>query len=119
VCSFALQLLLSSAALSAVYVLRKPSWSQIRTLGFAAGGAFGSLGIGNALTLKSHYDFVRSLNNPGGFANAIERIQKQSGSPPPNSPVIQRKYKVEEELHGNIQDPIAQGYIICFLRLFC
>ncbi|KXN89940.1 hypothetical protein AN958_04944 [Leucoagaricus sp. SymC.cos] len=91
-------------ALSAVYVLRRPSWSQLRTLGLAAGSAFGSLAVGNALTLKSHYDFVRSLNNPGGFARAVDRIQKQSGRPPPSSPVIQRKYNVEEELHGNIED---------------
>lgn len=80
----------------------------MRTLGLAAGGAFGSLAAGNALTLKSHYDFVRSLNNPGGFASAVDRIQKESGIPPPNSPVIQRRYNVEEQLHGNVE--VRQGY---------
>lgn len=102
--SFTLQLLLSTAALSAIYVFRKPSWSQMRTLGIATGGAFGSLALGNALTLKSHFDFVRSLNNPGGFARAIEHIQQQSAVPQPAGPVITRKYDIEEGLHGNTDE---------------
>lgn len=106
------QLLLSSAALSAVYVLRKPSWPQLRMLGVATGTAFGSLALGNALTLKSHFDFVRSLNNTAGFAGAIDRIQKQAGLPQPNGPIIQRRYEIGEGLHGNTEE--QQGHFPSF-----
>lgn len=97
------QIILSTATLAAVYVFRKPSWSRLRFWGVATGTSFGSLALGNALTLKSHFDFVRSLNNPAGFAEAMERIQKQSGLQQPHGPVIQRKYNIEEGLHGNVE----------------
>ncbi|EKM83803.1 hypothetical protein AGABI1DRAFT_110405 [Agaricus bisporus var. burnettii JB137-S8] len=96
-------IILSTATLAAVYVFRKPSWSRLRFWGVATGTSFGSLALGNALTLKSHFDFVRSLNNPAGFAEAMERIQKQSGLQQPHGPVIQRKYNIEEGLHGNVE----------------
>jgi len=77
----------------------------MRILGIATGSAFGSLALGNGLTLNSHFNFVRSLNNPGGFARAIEHIEKQSGRPLPAGPVITRKYDIEEGLHGNTDAP--------------
>ncbi|KAJ3568795.1 hypothetical protein NP233_g5470 [Leucocoprinus birnbaumii] len=97
-------LFLSSAAMSAVYILKKPSWSRLRTLGVAGGIGIGSIAVGNGLTLKSHLDFVRSLDNPGGFSRALDRIQKQSNLALPSSPVIVHRYKIEEELHGNTVD---------------
>jgi hypothetical protein len=75
----------------------------MRFWGIASGTAFGSLALGNAFTLKSHFDFVRSLNNPAGFAGAIDRLQKQSGIQLPRSLVIQRKYAIEEGLHGDME----------------
>lgn len=80
----------------------------MRLLGIATGSAFGSLAMGNGLTLKTHFDFVRSLDNPGGFAKAIAHIEKRSGTPLPTGPVIARKYNIEEGLHGNTDEP--QGY---------
>jgi hypothetical protein len=73
----------------------------------AGGNAIGSLALGNTLTLKSHYDFVRSLNNLEGFSMALEHIQKKTGPPPshgPVGPIITRVYNVEDGLHGNIED---------------
>ncbi len=80
----------------------------MRTLAIASGGTFGSLALGNGLTLKTHFDFVRSLDNPRGFARAIEHIEKQSGISMPTGPVITRKYTIEEGLHGNTDEP--QGH---------
>ncbi|KAL9716156.1 hypothetical protein Ac2012v2_000601 [Leucoagaricus gongylophorus] len=97
-------LIFTSLALSSVYVFRKPSWSQLRLLGLVGSTAIGSTVLGNAYVVKSHFDFVRSLDNPGGFSRAVDHIQKQSGLSLPSSPIIVRKYNTEEDLHGNIEN---------------
>ncbi|KAG6842578.1 hypothetical protein C0991_000104 [Blastosporella zonata] len=70
--------------------LRRPSWTIPRTFGvLVATTLAGSFG-GQAMTFSAHLRFIRSLEDPSGFAQAIENIQKNSPIPVPPGPVIVR-----------------------------
>ncbi|KAG6845764.1 hypothetical protein H0H87_003818 [Tephrocybe sp. NHM501043] len=72
------------------FALRRPSWSLRRTYGvLVATTVVGTL-TGQAITLSAHLRFIRSLDDPSGFAQAIENIQASSGLPVPPGPVIVR-----------------------------
>ncbi|KAG6888677.1 hypothetical protein C0995_006667 [Termitomyces sp. Mi166 len=75
-------------ALPITLALRRPSWSPLRTYAFlAASTLIGNFG-GQAMTVSAHFNFIRSLENPSGFAQALENIQKNSGSAVPPGLII-------------------------------
>ncbi|KAG5654105.1 hypothetical protein H0H81_007519 [Sphagnurus paluster] len=47
--------------------------------------------IGHVMSISAHYNFVRSIENPEGFSQALDNIQKNTGSFPPNGPIIVRQ----------------------------
>jgi hypothetical protein len=42
------------------------------------------------MALTKHYRFVRSLENPTGFARALDNVQSRTGRAMPPGPVIVR-----------------------------
>lgn len=46
--------------------------------------------------LKGHFNYLRSIENPHGFQNAMENIQSQIGSPN-GGVVIERTYQISPE----------------------
>lgn len=49
--------------------------------------------VGKFMALNSHYNFVRSLENPGGFDRAMENIKGKLDTHVPEGPIIQRNYE--------------------------
>ncbi|KAG6911892.1 hypothetical protein DXG01_000139 [Tephrocybe rancida] len=70
--------------------LRRPSWGNGRTFGCLLVTTFAGSFAGQAMTVSAHLKFIRSLENPSGFGQAIENIQKNSGLPFPRGPTIAR-----------------------------
>lgn len=42
------------------------------------------------MALTKHYRFVRSLENPAGFARALDNVQSRTGRVTPSGPIIVR-----------------------------
>ncbi|KAG6820115.1 hypothetical protein H0H93_005262 [Arthromyces matolae] len=74
----------------ATIAFRKPSWSHIRTFAFLATATMGGILAGEIMNITAHYKFVRSLENPSGFAQAIENIQNNAAMPVRPGPTIIR-----------------------------
>ncbi|KAG6877639.1 hypothetical protein C0993_005348 [Termitomyces sp. T159_Od127] len=72
-------------ALPVTFVLRKPSWSPLRTYAFLVTSTLGGTLVGQTMTVFAHINFLRSLDNPAGFVQAIEHIQRNSSSGPTDS----------------------------------
>ncbi|KAG6829383.1 hypothetical protein H0H92_004651 [Tricholoma furcatifolium] len=70
------------------FAFRRPSWTQTRTYAFGFASVLGGSLAGQAMSLSSHLRFIRSLEDPSGFGQAIENIQKNSGMPVPPGPTI-------------------------------
>lgn len=81
----------SLLAIPLLYAIRRPHWSNIRSYLFLTTASFGGFVIGHVMSLSEHYNFVRSIENPEGFSQALENIQKKIGSFPPPGPTIVRQ----------------------------
>jgi len=78
-------------AIPLVYAIRRPNWSKPRSYLLLTTASFAGFVIGHVMSLSAHYNFVRSIENPAGFSQAIDNIQKNTGSFPPPGPVIIRQ----------------------------
>ncbi|KAF5377435.1 hypothetical protein D9615_005322 [Tricholomella constricta] len=74
-----------------MYAVRRPNWSNTRTYLFLTTASFGGFLIGHVMSLSAHYNFVRSIENPEGFSQALDNIQKNTGSFPLPGPIIVRQ----------------------------
>ncbi|GLB36238.1 hypothetical protein LshimejAT787_0305260 [Lyophyllum shimeji] len=81
----------SLLAIPLLYAVRKPHWSNIRSYLFLTTASFGGFVIGHAVSLSEHFKFVRTIENPEGFSQALENIQKKMGSFPAPGPTIIRQ----------------------------
>jgi len=79
------------AGVPLIYTLRKPSWSNARTYLFLTSASFAGFAIGHVLSLSAHFNFVRSIEYPVGFSQAMDNIQRNLGGFVPHGPVIVRK----------------------------
>ncbi|KAG6897344.1 hypothetical protein C0992_002270 [Termitomyces sp. T32_za158] len=69
-------------AVPIAFAFRKPSWSPTRTYAFLVTSTLGGSLAGQALMLSAHINFLRSLENPSGFVQAIDNIRKNSSLGP-------------------------------------
>ena len=64
-----------------MYSIRKPSWSTPKTTAVVLTGALLGRAVGAVSSIREHYQFARSIENPAGFAQAMENIQRKLGQP--------------------------------------
>ncbi|KNZ71446.1 hypothetical protein J132_09900 [Termitomyces sp. J132] len=77
-------------AIPVTFVFRRPSWSPLRTCSFFAASTLCGSFTGHTMAISAHVTFVRSLEDPSGFAQALENIRKDSGVYAPSGPTIVR-----------------------------
>ncbi|RDB28817.1 hypothetical protein Hypma_015432 [Hypsizygus marmoreus] len=94
------------AAIPLLYTVRKPTWSNARSYIFLTTASFAGFVIGHALSLTAHFNFVRSIENPDGFSQAMDNIQKNTGSFAPQGPVIVRQGRKIEVDHDPDAPPL-------------
>jgi hypothetical protein len=74
-----------------MYGLRRPTWSNTRAYLFLSTASFAGFVVGHVMSLSAHFKFVRSIENPEGFSQAMENIQRNTGGIAPPGPVIIRQ----------------------------
>ncbi|TFK77010.1 hypothetical protein BDN72DRAFT_22667 [Pluteus cervinus] len=84
-----------------VLAFRKPSWSAVRTYGLMTAATVGGFSIGRAFCLNAHVKFVRSIEDPVGFARAFSNIQQGTGVP--RGPEIVRTFEGTSEEPPSIE----------------
>ncbi|KAH9486847.1 hypothetical protein JR316_0000912 [Psilocybe cubensis] len=87
--------ILCSLGIASLTLLRPIStkWTRRRQGLSAFSAGFFGYTVGKFLCLNAHYNFVRSLENPGGFDRAMENIKGKLDSYVPDGPIIQRIYE--------------------------
>lgn len=64
-----------------MYSIRKPSWSTPKTTALVLTSAVLGRAVGAVSSVREHYQFARSIENPAGFAQAMQNIQRKLGQP--------------------------------------
>lgn len=59
----------------------------------AINGGIGGFLLGKFARLSSHYDYVQSLDNPAGFKQAMENVQRRTGTRVPEGFIIERIFE--------------------------
>ncbi|TFK41066.1 hypothetical protein BDQ12DRAFT_678831 [Crucibulum laeve] len=84
------------------FKFRRPQWTNGRIGLFVLFGAIMGNTIGVLADFKAHLSFVRSIQDPAGFSQAMDTIQKQIGGPIGRGPTIPRPF---EELQSSGEQP--------------
>ncbi|KAG5648069.1 hypothetical protein DXG03_007104 [Asterophora parasitica] len=79
------------AAIPFLYAVRRRNWGLPRTALFLLPVSFVGFVAGHVASITAHYNFVRSIEDPEGFSQAMLNIQKHTGSYPPPGPTIVRQ----------------------------
>ncbi|KAF8622900.1 hypothetical protein AX15_006664 [Amanita polypyramis BW_CC] len=86
-------------AVPIIYAFRTPVWSTFRLYATLTAGSFVGFMVGHTISVKKHFNFVRSLENPIGFSGALENVQRNTGAIMPPSPVIVRRLSHANQQH--------------------
>ncbi|KAF8898644.1 hypothetical protein BD779DRAFT_1484933 [Infundibulicybe gibba] len=96
------------AALPLVFAFRRMRWSNTRMYLFVSASTLAGFLAGQTLCLAAHFKFVRSIENPIGFSQAMTNIQSTLGGKVPQSPIIVRQG--EKVAVGHDMLPIDGNY---------
>jgi len=64
---------------STAYMVRRPHWSSYRTVSFTVLAGVVGYNIGLFIKMNNHARFVQAMDNPAGFAHALDNVQTRFG----------------------------------------
>lgn len=85
------QLIGGALPIPLLYAVRKPHWSNMRSYLFLTTASCTGFLIGHVMSIYAHFSFVRSIENPAAFSQAMENIQNNTGASAPPGPLIIRE----------------------------
>ncbi|OBZ80085.1 hypothetical protein A0H81_00959 [Grifola frondosa] len=93
----------------------KPSWSTRKTVFLASStGLIGSF-YGQLRRAKAHWDFGQQLENPNGFSQALENVNRRTGGTEPLGWALRRAQEIHKDVtqadvHGDVSQPVEVSW---------
>jgi hypothetical protein len=103
------------AAIPITFALRRPGWSNLRTYFFMTASSLAGVVVGHTMSIQAHLRFVRSIENPQGFSEALNNIQKTTGGASLLGPVIVRDAKSTFDTDFDAEPPASSSSTLRFL----